>query len=231
VSPEASQPPTRRDPTRRALVIAAVAVVAVIAAFFLLRPADETPAPALDVVEPQAPPPVEVAEPVAVDLYFPGEAGRLQVEVREIERVKNLEGQVTAIVEALLAGPSETGLMTGLVAPLPEGVTLSRVYVLEGGSPTANVDRAAEHSLTMLVDFAAPAGPPPSGSLGEMLTVYSIVNSVILNVAEVKDVVLTWNGVQPSTFAGHLDTSRPLRRNTGLIAGPVHRASGTAPAD
>ncbi len=41
-------------------------------------------------------------------------------------------------------------------------------------------------------------------------TVYSLVDTVVLNVEGTKRVVLLWNGVQRARFSGHVDTARPL---------------------
>ena len=54
------------------------------------------------------------------------------------------------------------------------------------------------------------AAPPVSGTRGELLVVYSFVNSILANVSEARGVVLLWNGNQRPTFAGHIDTTRPL---------------------
>ena len=45
---------------------------------------------------------------------------------------------------------------------------------------------------------------------GELLTLYSLVNSVVENVPGARSLVVLWNGRQPRSFAGHVDTSRPL---------------------
>jgi hypothetical protein len=51
-----------------------------------------------------------------------------------------------------------------------------------------------------------------------MLSVYSLVDTVLLNVPEIEAMVLLWNGRQPQAFAGHVDTSLPLRADRDLIA-------------
>ncbi len=57
-----------------------------------------------------------------------------------------------------------------------------------------------------------------------MLTVYSLVNTVLLNTEGAERLVLLWNGQQPMTFAGHLNTARPLKANRDLVArDPVAR--------
>jgi hypothetical protein len=62
------------------------------------------------------------------------------------------------------------------------------------------------------LDLAAPqmAVPPVHGSHGELLVVYCFVNSILGNVPEARGVVMMWNGNQHPTFAGHIDTTRPL---------------------
>jgi hypothetical protein len=50
-----------------------------------------------------------------------------------------------------------------------------------------------------------------------MVTVYSLVNSVALNVPAARRVALLWNGTQRQSFAGHLDTSRPLAPDPSLV--------------
>lgn len=146
------------------------------------------------------PPEGGMSEGVA-DLYFPAAAG-LTVERRALEPVEGAEAQVRALVEALLAGPDGDEL----VAPFPEGVTLSRVVVDAAGNA--------------YVDLEAPEGgaPPASGSMQEMQTVYSLVNTIALNVPGVRRVALLWNGVQRESYAGHLDTSAPLGPRPDMVA-------------
>ena len=70
------------------------------------------------------------------------------------------------------------------------------------------------------LDLAAAqlATPPVSGSRGELLVVYSFVNSLLANVPEARGVVLLWNGNQRPTFAGHIDTTRPLPAESKWLA-------------
>ncbi len=50
---------------------------------------------------------------------------------------------------------------------------------------------------------------------------YSLVNTVLLNTPEANRLVVLWNGRQPETFAGHIDTARPLAARPNLIAEPA----------
>lgn len=172
-------------------------------------------------VEPVNAPPSRREAPenaTLVQLYFPGANGLLNREERALpgETVEpglsassagmagpSVAERARLILEALLAGP-ETG---GLAAPLPAGTTLASVFL------------AAEGVLYVDLQSADRSPPPAGGSRQELLTVYSIVDSLVLNLPEVRSVVLLWNGQQRESFSGHLDTSYPLLANIDLVAG------------
>jgi Sporulation and spore germination len=142
-------------------------------------------------------------ESFTANLYFPDGGVQLHAESRELPPGGSVEERVAALVGALLAGPEDGRFL----APLPQEVTLRKVYLIDG--------------TTVFLDLESPDGgpPPASGSLREMLTVYSLVDTVLLNTEGPERVVLLWNGQQPKTFAGHLDTGRPLLADSRLIAG------------
>lgn len=127
------------------------------------------------------------------DLYFPaGDA--LKPERRELAVSRSPRDQVKKVVEALLAGPTAAGL----ARPFPKEVGLGTVLL--GGDGIAYVD----------LQWANHDDPPAAGSDAEMQMVYSVVDSIALNVPQAQQVVLLWNGAQRQTFSGHLDTSQPL---------------------
>jgi spore germination protein GerM len=136
----------------------------------------------------------QVGEQVGFSLYFPSDNAELRVEPRDLKVTEAPKDRIRKIVEALLAGPKAPGL----VRPFPEEVTLGAVYLGQEG--TAYVD----------LRWEGHPDPPPSGSTEEIQRVYSVVDSIALNVPQVRQVVLMWNGSQRETFAGHLDLSRPL---------------------
>jgi len=57
----------------------------------------------------------------------------------------------------------------------------------------------------------------PGGSTGEIMTTYSIVNSLILNFPEIKSVQILIEGSPIETIAGHLSLKQPLSYNPNLI--------------
>jgi hypothetical protein len=145
---------------------------------------------------------VPTGEKVGFNLYFPADGGDLRSEPRDLQVTEAPKDRVRKVVEALLAGPKGSGL----VRPFPEGVTLGSVQLGKNG--TAYVDlRWQDHP-----------DPPPGGSTEEIQRVYSIVDSVVLNVPQASRVVLLWNGTQRETFSGHLDLSRPLGPDRGAAA-------------
>lgn len=148
------------------------------------------------------PPAAEAGEMLSMDLYFPSEAGGLEAERRGLKVTEAPKDRIRKVVQALLAGPQAAGL----VRPFPEGVTLGSVQLDDAG--TAYVD----------LGWEGHPDPPASGSTEEMQRVYSVVNSVAFNVPQARRVTLLWNGVQRITFAGHLDTSRPLPPNRELLS-------------
>jgi len=187
------------------LVVALLAPVVVLALVALMmgcqQDGDRTEEPAEAVEEGSEAPPEGLEGLVPVTLYFPGEGGSLYAETHQIPPQENVEKRIAILVETLLAGPEGGGLRS----PLPQGVKLRRGYLQEDG--------------TAVVDFSSPQGAPPpaSGSHQEMLRVWSVVNTVVLNISEVHSLLLLWNGEQPLTFAGHLDLARPLAANNTLV--------------
>jgi hypothetical protein len=57
-----------------------------------------------------------------------------------------------------------------------------------------------------------------TGSQAEILAVYSIVHSIVANFDGIESVQILVNGGEKTTFAGHLDLSKPLRPDRSLAA-------------
>jgi hypothetical protein len=137
---------------------------------------------------------VPKGEPVSFNLYFPADGGGLRAEARSLQVSAEPKDRIRRVVEGLLAGPKAAGL----ARPFPEGVAVGAVLLSPDG--TAYVDlRWQDHP-----------DPPAGGSTEEMQRIFSVVDSIALNVPQAPRVVLLWNGVQRETFSGHLDLSAPL---------------------
>jgi hypothetical protein len=191
---------------RRAAMVVVVAAAAVLLAVSLWWWLAETgDGPLEDAVETGIEPrPIAVdvdQQRGEVDLYFPGRGGRLYPERREIELAEDRAARVEVIVREVLSGPRSEELR----APLPAGTTLDGVDLGDDGTAFVSL-RSSEQTA-----------PPSSGSKRELLMVFSLVDSIVLNVPDTERVALLWNGRQRSTFAGHVDTTRPLLPDTSLV--------------
>ena len=140
-------------------------------------------------------------EDFPVYLYFVDkENDYLISEVRRIREKQPVQTYCRHIVEELLSGPRGEGL----VRTLPQGTALRAVYVTDEG--------------VAYLDFTAPiADKHPGGIRTELMTVYSIVNTLVLNVSAVDRVKLLIEGQETETLAGHMDTRFPLKADMLLV--------------
>lgn len=226
----------RVAPALAALAPVALALAALVALVtWVAGCGGDATAPAGDAPAPVAP----VAEgglTLPVDLYFPGSGGRLYREPRELPASADPEELIRELLGELLAGPRSPGLMA--LFPVVAGAEASPAAAEgadsesaaaapgelagEGEAEPRGISLGAVHLATdgvAYIDLRSPGGapPPPCGSRQEIQAVFSLVNSVVLNVPEARSVALLWNGAQRPTFAGHVDTSRPLLPATELV--------------
>lgn len=104
-----------------------------------------------------------------------------------------------AVIGALIEGPQRD-----LMRTLPKETLLKSVYVTEEG--------------TAYVDFSDTLRDHhPGGCRMELLSIYSIVNSLILNVDPIKAVKLLIGGREAQTLAGHIDVRFPFSANMLII--------------
>jgi len=136
------------------------------------------------------------------DFYFPGNGGRLFVEQRALPASETLEERLSSLLEAFLLGPEAENLYPAF----PPEVSLGHAMVTDEG--VAHIDLTITGQNANL----------PWGSKQEMLAVYGLVDTVLLNLPEIQGVILLRNGEQRSTFGGHLDTTRLLLANQDLVA-------------
>ena len=143
----------------------------------------------------------DVALTREVDLFFADSSGRrLALERREITGTGR-DGLLQAVIEELVKGPSGENRMR----TMPE---------------TAQIREVFSRDDLVWVDLGASiVGEHPGGAWTEVLTVYSIVNTVTENFSEVKLVQLIVEGRERETLAGHVDISVPLAGRVQLLAG------------
>ena len=127
-----------------------------------------------------------------VTLFFASPSGeRLQGEERGIPQGGLLE-EIRATLQALIEGSQQGNLRL-----LPSRTEVRAVYLDTQG--------------TAYVDFtAALRTDHPGGSWWELLTIYSIVDSLIHNFPEIKQVQILVEGEAIETLTGHVRIDTPL---------------------
>ncbi len=103
------------------------------------------------------------------------------------------------IIDALIKGPQE-----GLMRTIPPDATLRAFFVTPDGTAYVDLTNAA-------------AKKHPGGCKSEIMTIYSIVNSLILNVGEIHAVKILIGGRETITLAGHVDVRFPFNADMLLI--------------
>ena len=142
---------------------------------------------------------------ISAKLFFQSADRRgLVIEERPVAFSTDLSRQLRSVVEELVRG-SKIGLGSTLA---PETKVLD-VFITPRG--IAYVDLSKE----------AVAGHP-GGSEAELMTVYSVVNSLTTSFPAVKRVQILVEDRPAETLAGHIDLTRPLLPDmTVLAASPV----------
>ena len=102
------------------------------------------------------------------------------------------------LIEALIQGPS-----SGLTRTIPATTELRAIYI---DDKTAYIDLTREVAVSH-----------PGGIFSELMTIYSIVNTLVLNVNEVDQVKILIAGQDAETLSGHIDIRFPLNADILLI--------------
>jgi spore germination protein GerM len=103
------------------------------------------------------------------------------------------------ILEALIKGPE-----SNLLPTVPKKTSIRALYV--------------DKNHTAVIDFHSNIQENHlGGAYTELLTIYSIVNSLTLNVAEIDSVKFLINGKEVDTLAGHVDIKSPFNANLVII--------------
>lgn len=103
-----------------------------------------------------------------------------------------------AIVENLIAAKDAAGLKT----PVPTGTRVVNIFIKDNLA-IVNLSREIMTNMRGGVD-------------SELLTVYSIVNSLLFNLESIDAVQILIDGEKVPTLHGHVDISNPLIANTAI---------------
>ncbi len=140
--------------------------------------------------------PVPTEEMVEVNLYFSdSQAMYLVPEKRKMPQTPSLARQ--AVVE-LIKGPENSDLYP----TIPEGTQINEVYIADD---IVYVDLSEEIFKNH-----------PGGSSGELMTVYSVVNT-LTEIPPIRGVQILVEGNETKSLAGHIDISMPLLRDENWI--------------
>ena len=107
--------------------------------------------------------------------------------------------QAREIIAAQIAPVAEP-----LLSAVPAGTKLRALFLTERGDAFVDLSREAVTAHT-------------GGTLNELLTVYTIVNALTMNLPAVRSVQILVDGQEVQTLAGHVDLRQPLAKNQGLV--------------
>ncbi|MDI6687439.1 MAG: GerMN domain-containing protein [Desulfobacterales bacterium] len=137
-----------------------------------------------------------------VHLYFADRENRFLIAENRVVLHSDEPAELgRTIIKELITGPRER---EGFMQTIPAGTNLRAFYVTQDG--TAYVDLTEEITEKH-----------PGGVKSELLTIYSIVNSLILNISEINTVKILVGGDESMTLAGHIDLRLPFKADLLLI--------------
>jgi spore germination protein GerM len=141
-----------------------------------------------------------VGERKEVFLYFSDQDGEYLIgEKRKIIKKGDLQEEGKEVIDELIKGPRGK-----LIPTLPSRTKCLSLKLNEKGVATVNFNKALSKDH-------------PGGSSAEILTAYSIVNSLTQNFPQIKQVQIFIEGKPIETIAGHLSFRQPLGSKPDLI--------------
>ncbi len=132
-------------------------------------------------------------------LYFSDQEAEFLIgEKREIRKKEEVEEEAQEVIRELIKGPKGRLLPT-----LPSQTELLSFQLDDKGTARVNFNSALSKDH-------------PGGSSAEMMTVYSVVNSLIINFPEIKRVQFLVEGKEIESITGHLSLNRPIASKARL---------------
>jgi spore germination protein GerM len=135
-----------------------------------------------------------------VVLYFADDDEAYLIgEKREILRRETVEEEARELLSELIKGPKGK-----MIPTVPPHVRVIDLEMKIEGVARANFNQALSKDH-------------PGGSSAEIMTVYSIVNSLTANFPQIKQVQILEEGKEVETIAGHLSLRKPISPNLALL--------------
>ena len=160
--------------------------------------------PAITSAGPPAPAATEPGRKIKAQLFYVTEDGvRLTKVEQEVPYSEPTVDQAREIITAQIAPVVEP-----LVSAIPPATKLRALFITDQGE--AFVDLSGEV-----------VSAHPGGSTNELLTIYTIVHALTLNLPVITAVQLLVDGKELDTLAGHVDLRRPLPKNLAWLDEPA----------
>lgn len=188
--------------TPRLLIAAGLVVVtgALAWALFVVLPRRHAVPPAAT-VQPAAPAaPVVPGRRIKARLFYVSEDGTTLTAIeRDVPFADNAVDQAREIAAAQVAP-----VALPLVSPVPAGTVVRSVFISPSGQAYVDLSREVQSAHS-------------GGTLAELLTVYSLVDALTVNLPAISAVQLLVDGKEADTLAGHVDVRRPLQKNLAWV--------------
>ena len=135
-----------------------------------------------------------------VTLYFSAPEEQFLVSVkRKIPAEGEINDQMRAVIQALIEGPQNTSL----TSTLPSETRVRAIYTRE--------------DIIYVDFFSSLVEQHPGGTSGELVSIYSIVNTLLENFPSYSKVQILIDGKTHHTLVGHIDLRGPFTKNTDII--------------
>ena len=139
-------------------------------------------------------------EKTIIHLYFSNKENSFLIAEKRLIVQRDDPAQMgKLIVEFLIKGPKE-----GLMRTISSNTALRALFVTKDKTAYVDLTQAAREKH-------------PGGCKSEMITIYSIVNSLVLNIPEIDTVKILIDGRESMTLAGHIDLRFPLKADMLLV--------------
>ncbi|HMF95856.1 MAG TPA: GerMN domain-containing protein [Vicinamibacterales bacterium] len=188
--------------TRRLLTITALAIIAIgiVSIVWIRAPRLTSRATPRAAAAPSPTAPAPPGRKIKARLFYVADDGmRLTGVERDIAYGEGATEQAREIVAAQIAPVVEP-----LVSAVPAGTSVRAVFLTEGGEAYVDLSREVMSAH-------------PGGTLNELLTVYTIVNALTVNLPAVTSVQVLVDGKEVDTLAGHIDLRQPLAKNLSWV--------------
>jgi hypothetical protein len=143
---------------------------------------------------------IEKTDTWSATLFFGDERSDFLIpEFRTLTARRDPADKAAALVQELIHGPTARGVRT-----VPRQTKI--IWSKTGEDGLLRINFGSE-----MIQYH------PGGSTAELLTVYSIVNTITTNIPEIKKVQLLFEDKTVETIAGHFDCSVPISPRPELV--------------